>query len=80
MNVVCKIEHIKKTMVPPSKEKKVPKNSPLKFFSFCFDIKKKIQLSCHIAVKFHDSHKHEGKKLKKDLSSPFFEGENIGFY
>jgi hypothetical protein len=68
-------------MVPPSKEKKVPKNSPPQFFSFfCFDIKKKLQLSCHIAVKFHDSHKHEGKKLKKDLSSPFFEGENIGFY
>jgi len=40
MNVVCKIEHIKKTMVPPSKEKKVPKNSPPVFFSFRFDIKK----------------------------------------
>ena len=34
MNVVCKIEHIKKTIVPPSKEKKVPKNSPLNFFLF----------------------------------------------
>jgi len=66
-------------MVPPSKEKKSPKIPPSIFFPFRFDIKK-LQLSCHIAVKFHDSHKHEGKKLKKDLSSPFFEGENIGFY
>jgi hypothetical protein len=67
-------------MVPPSKEKKSPKIPLSIFFSFRFDIKKTLQLSCHIAVKFHDSHKHEEKKLKKDLSSPFFEGENIGFY
>ena len=33
MNVVCKIEHIKKTMVPPSKEKKSPKIPPSIFFS-----------------------------------------------
>jgi len=80
MNVVCKIEHIKKPWSLLQKKKKSPKIPPSIFFFFSFWHKEKLQLSCHIAVKFHDSHKHEGKKLKKDLSSPFFEGENIGFY
>ena len=77
MNVVCKIEHIKKE--PWSLlRKKSPQNSPLNFF-FRFDIKKK--LSCHIAVKFHDSHTHEEEKKTKtgNISSPLFGGELFFF-
>jgi hypothetical protein len=71
MNVVCKIEHIKKTMVPPSKEKKSPKIPPSIFFSFRFDIKKNYNLAA-ISLSNFMILTNTREKTEKKIVLPFF--------
>ena len=80
MNVVCKIEHIKKTMIPPSKEKKGPKKSPLNFFSFFhFDIKKNYNLAAISLSNFMILTNTREKNWKKICPPLFLRGRILVF-